>query len=450
MPLIVPYPSAPVPPTVSLTVVAPSFQVTFYADTTTVQINTVMSIQTSLGRTSPRTDGTAAGQATVVVDDTARILDADNPSSPLYGKLTPGGKTTVAISAWDGTNWIPLFTGLIEQIDTSWPGGTSYSEAQVQLVDQQRDLNLDIPPITQKFPAQQTGARIAALLGARSRSQWGWINRSRSNSFDLDAGQKVLGPLQCDGQSSTWSYVAADAAAEKGMAFFNQAGVPSFHDQARRYRSGTPRWVFGDNTGELMVDPALSLSLPNDRTLTDVAYTSSDGVTATYGPNGLTYTSQFTDSDGNVSIFTEHNGTITVTPQDLNSNSPVSSASAVPLADKYQAGARAAWEYHTYSENRRDAPNLVIDAFGEWPSVSSPSRFACALYARISDYCRLNRRPGGSTITKYYWIDGIAHDIQAGPDASWKATFTTVAADPIPNYWQLGVTKLSDVEAIQW
>jgi hypothetical protein len=424
MPLLIPYIAPPTPPTVSLTVTAPAFQVTFYNGTTTVQISTVLTIQTSLGRTSPRTDGSAAGTATITVDDTARILDADNSSSPLYGKLTPGGTTTVQVTVWNGTSYIPLFTGLIEQIDTSWPGGTSYSEAQISLVDQQRDLNLQIPASGVKYPLQQSGARISQLIGAPSRSGWAWANRSRSGASAIDAGQKDLGPLVTDGTTSTWSYAADAASAEKGLIFFDQAGVISFHDQLHRYHSSTPAWVFGDSTSEIQIDPSLSLSLPNDRIVTDIAYATSDGITSGYGPSGV--------------FFWATNGT--------DSLSQVSSVTT-QLADQMQGYSRARWEYNHYSINRRDAPNLAIDALVGWPSLTSPSPFSCAINAKISDFCQFNRRPSGSTITKYYWIDGVAHNIQAGQSSSWTTTFTMLTADAIPNLYRLGVDPLTSMTA---
>lgn len=422
MPLLVPFIAPPTPPPTT-TVVSPAVQLVFKDGALTVTVTTVETVQTQIGRSDPRTDGAGAGSATITVDDTARVLDPDNTTSPLYGHLTPGGTTTVQVQAWNGAAWIALFTGLIESIQTGYPGGTSRTEATLTLADASRDLNLHIPAANVKYPLQQSGARIAQMVGAPSRSAWGWVNRAPSGGFAIDAGQKVLGPLVTDGTTSTWQYVSDAALAEKGVVFFDQNGILTYQDQLHRYRSSTPRWTFGDdNTAEIWVDPSLTFMLSNDRIITDVAYSTSDGMTSGYGPGGV--------------FFWATNGTDT-----LAQVSPVTTQ----LADQMQGLSRARWEYNHYSINRRDAPNVEINALGEWPTTTGLSRFGCALNARLGDYCLLNRRPGvGATISKYYWIDMITHTI--GYDY-WTTTFTFAAADAITSVWQLGTTQLSAVTA---
>jgi hypothetical protein len=214
MPILVPFiPSTPAPPT--FTVNSPQFRLQFIDGPTAVNITTVESASTQIGRQSARTDGAGAGSATITIDDTARILDADNTASPLYGHLTPGGTTTVQLLVYNTSVYTPVFTGLIESIGTTYSNG-AYIQATVQLVDATRDLNNHIPAQGVTYPKQQTGARIGQMLGAPSRSGWGWINRAPSAAFALDAGQKVLEPLVCDGSTSTWAYVSDAAMAERG------------------------------------------------------------------------------------------------------------------------------------------------------------------------------------------------------------------------------------------
>lgn len=422
MPLLIPFVAPPTPPP-AVTVTSPAINLVFTDGALTVTVSTVETVQTQLGRSSPRTDGAGTGTATITVDDTARVLDPDNTSSPLYGHLTPGGTCTAQVQVWNGAQWIALFTGLIESIQTGWPGGTSRSEATVTLADATRDLSLHIPASGVTYPLQQSGARIAQLLGAPARSGWGWRNRAPSGGFALDAGQKVLGPLTTDGTTSTWQYASDAALAEKGLIFFNPAGICTYQDQMHRYRSSTPRWTFGDdNTAEIWVDPDLQYMLSNDRLVTDVAYSTSDGMTSGYGPSGI--------------FFWATNGTDSLTQV-----SPVTTQ----LADQMQGLSRARWEYNHYSINRRDAPNVAINALGEWPSTTGLSRFGAAINAQIGDYVLLNRRPGvGGTIAKYYWIDMITHTIAYD---SWTTTFTFMAADQITSVWQLGTTPLASVSA---
>jgi hypothetical protein len=375
----------------------------------------VISFQSQIGRTSPRTDGTAAGAASLTVNDNQRILDADNTASPLYGLLTPGGTTTVRVLVSDGASWVPLFTGLIEQIDTGYTAGL-YSQATINLVDSQRDLNLHIPAANVVYPTQQTGARISALLGAPDRAAWGWINRNPHNAFAIDAGQKVVSSITTDGTTSSWTYAAQTAADEKGLLFFSPDGIPTYHDQKHRYRVSSPLWVFGDNPAtELMYDPSLTFSLPNDRTLADVAYATGDGITSGWGPNGA---------------FSWKTNSATASV----------SGNQTDLVDQFSGGARARWEFEHYSVNRRDAPTVQINALGDWPTLGATSRFAAALNVKISDYVQLNRRPPvGSQITKFYWVDAIAHDMAYD---HWTTTFTLVTADEIVSGWRLGVDYL--------
>jgi hypothetical protein len=425
MPIIVPYVAPPSPPVVPATITAPAVRTVFLDGPLAVTVPTLEGASTSLGR-SARTDAAGAGTATLTFDDTARILDPDNADSPLYGHLTPGGTTTVQLQAWDGSAWAALFTGLIQQIDTSYPGG-DLAEASVQLVDAMRDLTLHIPASGVSYPMQQSGARIAQMVGAPSRSAWGWINRAPSGMFAIDPGQKMLKPITTDGTTSTAQYITDAASAEKGVVFFDQAGILTYQDQLHRYRSSTPRWVFGDDhTSEIWVEQSLSYSLPNDRILADVAYNTGDGITSGYGPGGVFFWP--TDSDAQTTAQVSSTDTM--------------------LADQMQGLSRARWEYEHYSVNRRDAPNVAINAFGEWPSTSGNSRFGCALNAKLGDYVQLNRRPSvGAMISKYYWIDQISHSLSGGFSPSWVTTFTLAAADEIPTIWKLGTTKLADVTA---
>lgn len=444
MVLRVPFLDSPIPPDPTLTITSPQFRVRAFGAGFNVTVGKVYSATTQIGRTSSRTDGAAAGQASLHVEDTDRLLDPDNIDGALYGKLSPGGATTLTLECGvPGYGYIPLYTGLIESVDTTYPGARR-SEATINLVDAQRDLRTHIPAASLNdvdgnpiptYGWQQTGARISQLLGATSRSGWGWVNRAPTGAFAIDPGQKVLGPLVLDGSTSTWDYVAQAAAAEEGLAFFNQAGVPTFHDQARRPRETVAAWIFGDLDGEMMVDESLTYHLGNDKLIADVAYQTADGVTSVYGPGGA--------------------------------STMTTGGTAIPLADQYGGAARARSEWRRFSVNRRNAPTVTVNAYGEWPTVPadplllgddvligddvflgpSPSRFWCALAAQVSDLAHLNRRlPTGVPISQDYWIDAIAHNITA---LSWTTTFTLVYADaPNPGF-QLGVDKLG-VAKLLW
>jgi hypothetical protein len=428
MAVIVPPVSAPTPPAAA-TITAPAVQVVFTDGALTVTVGGLQSFTTGIGRSSPRTDAAGAGEASLLIRDTSRVLDPDNSSSSLYGHLTPGGTTTVQLQVWNGTIWVPLYTGMIDSLTTSYPGA-GINDVALHLVDAARDLNLHIPASGTIYPQQQSGARISQMVGAQSRSAWGWINRAPSGSFNIDAGQKVLTPLTTDGQTSTWQYITNAALAEKGVVFFDQGGVLTYQDQIHRFRSSTPRFTFGDDhTSEVWVEQSLTYSFSNDRMLADVAYNSGDGFTSGYGRGGsfqwLTATT------------TQNTSQVTGTD--------------TGLADRYQAAARSRWEFEHYSVNRRDAPTVDINAFGEWPTITGNARFGVAIKANLGDYVQLNRRPTvGSTITKFYWIDQIQHNFTGGQNPTWMTTFTFAAADQIFTFQQLGTTTIGSVTALPW
>jgi hypothetical protein len=425
MPVIVPFPSTPTPPPTA-TVTAPAVRAIFTFGATTVTIPTLEAVTTSLGLANSRTDAAGAGSATLTFRDDTRILDPDNTSSSLYGHLTPGGPTTVQVQAWNGTVWVPLITGGIQQIDTTYPGAT-LNEVTVQIVDAARDLIQHIPPASTVYPMQQSGTRIAQMVTSPARSSWGWTTRALSGSSAIDFGQKVLKPITTDGTTSTWQYITDAAAAEKGVIFFDQAGVLTYQDQLHRYRSSSPRYTFGDAPAtEVWVDQNLTYSLPNDRVIADVAYNTGDGITSGYGPGGVFFWPTTTSTQTTAQV----------------------SATDTQLADQMQGLSRARWEYNHYSVNRRDASTVSINAYGEWPSITGTARFGCAINAQLGDYVKLNRRPAvGAIISKFYWIDQIQHAISGGSNPSWVTTFTLAAADEIPAVWQLGTTKLTDVTA---
>ena len=415
----------------------PAFRLRFLNSSTVVDLSfNQMAASTSIGRTNNRTDGAASGSANLTLDDTARNLDPDYAASPLNGLLLPGGTTTVVLDCLvPDVGYFALFTGLIEDIGSAWPNDPIWSQASLQLADSKRDLTQHIPAYNVIYPYQQTGARIAALVGAPSRSGWGWINRAPSGAFAIDAGQKCVGELITDGSTDTWTYISDTAAAEEGLVFFDQNGILTFQCQSHRTRQTTPLWVFGEDSGELHYENTITFDLPNDRVIADVAYDTADGFTEGYGPNGAfswqTATSGATGpSSPAIKQTTKAQATSTTTP----------------LADQYSGASRSRSEWRRFSVNRRDIPTLEIDAFADWSTVSSQSasnRAWCALTARVGDLVTVNRRPPGGTITKTAYIDAITHTIGPG---SWKTQLYLVEKSATVGGWNLGTDKLGAIQ----
>lgn len=413
-------------------VVLPSFRVRFINGTTSVDLSLAqMQANTSMGRTSNRTDGTAAGSAQLTFDDHERKLDPDNPDSPLYGKLTPGGDTTVVLDCGvPNFGYIPLYTGLLEDLGTTWPDDPIWSSATVQLVDMQRDLTEHIQAVNVTYPMQQTGARIAQMVGAPARSGWGWLNRAPSGQFAIDTGCKMLGALTTDGNTDTWTYLADAAAAEDGLVFFNQGGVLTFQGRNHRSQQTTPLWVFGENNGELHYNPGIAMDLPNDRLVKDVAYDTLDGVTSGYGPGG------------------KFAWDTSAAKQSYTPSKVQASSQQTQLASRYTGASRARSEYRRFSVNRRDIPVIEINAYVDWQTITpgdASNRAWAALNAQVGDLVTVNRRPPGVAISKNYFIDAIKHTISA---TSWVTQFYLVDVSATVPGWVLG-QKLGSIQ-LSW
>src|SRR6185312_11308136 len=239
------------------------------------------------GRSSQYEAAISAATCSCVFDDTDGILDPDNTSSPLAGKLTLGpqsAKTFRLDLASNGGAWKELFVGPIDSLERSFTGG-DYSETQASFVDSTVELARHVPPADLVLPAELPGARINRLLSTTSRSGFKWTSRALTAPLAIDTGQKILGAYTCDGTTSSWDIALGAAQAEDGLLYFDAAGVLTFHGQQRRL-TNTVNWTMSDDGVHVPYESDLTLRISTDNTIIDAAVTTADKVTSIYGPGG--------------------------------------------------------------------------------------------------------------------------------------------------------------------
>jgi hypothetical protein len=111
-----------------------------------------------------------AGSAAVILNDPNSDFNPQNPSSPYYGKLLPLRKIRIYAETTLSGNpvTVNLFSGYITSYDTSFYQGTNDdSTVTLQCVDGFRLLNnvsTDIPPVPGCTAGQLSGTRVEKLL----------------------------------------------------------------------------------------------------------------------------------------------------------------------------------------------------------------------------------------------------------------------------------------------
>ena len=111
-----------------------------------------------------------AGTATVVLNDPNSNFNPQNSSSPYYGKLFPLRKIRIYAETTLSGNpaTVNIFSGYINSFDTSfYQGTTSDATVTLQCVDGFRllaNVSTEVPPIPGATSGQLSGARIETLL----------------------------------------------------------------------------------------------------------------------------------------------------------------------------------------------------------------------------------------------------------------------------------------------
>jgi hypothetical protein len=169
-----------------------------------------------------------AGTATVVLNDPNSDFNPQNTSSPYYGKLLPLRKIRIWADQDRGDGVIQrfyMFSGYITSYDTGFYLGTNQtSTVTLQCVDGFRllyNVSTDNPPIPGCTAGQLSGARINAILDYAE-----WPNSLR----DIDTGNSTM---QADpgGNRSILAALQTIEQSEFGAFYIQPTGVARFLDR---------------------------------------------------------------------------------------------------------------------------------------------------------------------------------------------------------------------------
>ena len=336
-----------------------------------------------------------AGTATVILNDPNSAFNPQNTSSPYYGKLFPLRKIRIyAETTLSGSPvTVNIFSGYINSFDTSfYQGTTADATVTLQCVDGFRllaNVSTEIPPIPGATSGQLSGARIDTLLDFADFPTSLMLLNPGESQMQVDPGgnRSVLQAIQTVEQS------------EFGAFFMGRDGKATFLDR-------NTISVLADNIISEYTDtnplPAgkfpyaqVDFAYDDQQILNDVAVQALGGpvYTATDAASILKYsyksanrnellmlnTSEAEDQ-AKMIVATRKDADIRIDSMQLNLNSDVS-------------------ELNTFN-------NLRLDLF---TTVNITKAM-----------------PGGSSITKEVFVQGVNHDVTP---LTWNTTVYT--AEPI-------------------
>ena len=360
--------------------------------------NQVMSVSTRRGRNRILANF-EAGTATVTINDPNSDFNPQNTASPYYGKLIPLRKIRIwADTVLEGTTYrIALFSGYINSFDTSfYQGQQQTSTVTLQCVDGFRLLNnVSTPqndlagpvPVPGCIVGQSSGERINSLLDFA-----GFPNSLRS----LDNGNSTM---QADpgGPRSILAAIQTVEQSEFGAFFMSRQGEARFFDR-------TSVSELADSTVRNYSD------VP---TPTDLTYESLD----------FAFDDQLIINDVTVTRV----GGVPQNAQDAQSIATYFNKAGQRSDILVQTDAESLAQAETLLAARKNS-QIRIDSMG-LNLLAAQTEFETLVNVSMDIYTLINitkSMPGGSTITREVFVQGVQHDIRPG---IWNTRVLT--AEPI-------------------
>jgi hypothetical protein len=317
-----------------------------------------------------------AGTAIVILADNNGDWSPANTSSPYYGKLLPLRK----IRIWadydngSGTQRYYLYSGYITTYNSTYGLGIEEtSKITLQCVDGFRLLNsIGISTVAGAGSPQLSGARVNTLLDVVS-----WPSSQR----DIDAGNSTM---QSDPGSSNRDLLTAIQLVESsefGGFFCSAEGNATFYsrDTISKKADDVPTVFADDGTGI----GYQQIEFANDDTLlvNDVTVTRLNSVS---GQNVFDQTS--------IDTYFLHSG----------------KRDGILV----QTDAEALDQARTLLVARKDTTDRIDSMTINLLDSSSPAKIVAGLNLEIFDLVNVTKTvPGGSTITKELFVQGVQHDI---------------------------------------
>lgn len=176
-------------------------------------------------------DRAIAGQASLSLRDTDGTYIRDNPTSPLYGVLTPGVMCQIIyVDTSDVTWWI--FTGFVDDVVPD----VDYKTAYIPLMDGFSEIN-------------RAYANMAIQFGKKSGQLFGYILDSiawPSDKRRIDAGIDSYPMAFVEGETKALAVMQQVEQSEFGFLYMGTDGFLTYEDRHYRLtetRSTTSRWT---------------------------------------------------------------------------------------------------------------------------------------------------------------------------------------------------------------
>lgn len=331
-----------------------------------------------------------AGLATVVLADNNGDWSPQNVSSPYYGKLLPLRKIRIWADYDDGsgTDRYYLYSGYITSYNSTYGLGVEdTSKITLQCVDGFRLLNgIGISTVAGAGSPQLSGARIDTLLDVVS-----WPTSQRA----IDAGNSTMQADPGTADRDLLNALQLVESSEFGGFFISAEGDATFlsRDTVSKKADETPV-VFADDGSGLTYQ---QIEFANDDTLlvNDVTVTRLNG------------TSQNVFDQTSIDTYFLHSG----------------KRDGILV----QTDAESLDQAKTLLVARKDTTDRIDSMTINVNDPTSPAKIVAGLNLEIFDLVNVTKTvPGGSTITKELFVQGVQHDIT-------NNTFTTkiLTAEPL-------------------
>jgi hypothetical protein len=316
-----------------------------------------------------------AGTATVILADDNGDFSAENTSSPYYGKLLPLRKIRIYADYDDGggTDRYYLYSGYITAYNSTYGVGVEdTSKITLQCVDGFRLLNsILIDTVAGAGSPQLSGARVETLLDVVSFPASQRLIDAGDSTMQADPGtsnRDLLGAIQLVESS------------EFGGFFLDAEGNATFlsRDTVSKKADETPT-VFADDGSAITYN---QIEFANDDTLlvNDVTVTRLNG------------TSQNTFDQTSIDTYFLHSG----------------KRDGILV----QTDAEALDQAQTLLVARKDTTDRIDSMTINLDDAAATSKIVAGLNLEIFDLVNVTKTvPGGSTITKELFVQGVQHDI---------------------------------------
>jgi hypothetical protein len=327
-----------------------------------------------------------AGSATIVLEDTTGAYNPSNISGPYYGKLVPLRKIRIW-GEYEGVRY-PLFAGYIQSYDTNFKVGVSEtSSVTLKCVDGFRFFNgVSVTTLAGASAGQLSGSRITNFL-----DYVGWPASQRA----ISAGDSTL---QNDPATANRDVLGAIQLVEKsefGAFYLDASGTVNYlsRTDVSQKADSTPVVYADDGSG--IFYQGIDFAYDDTLIVNDVTVQRLGGAIQ----NVFDQTS--------IDTYFLHSGI-----RDgllIQTDAEANNQAVMILASRKDAVLRI--------------DSLTLNLFDE----SAETRIIAALDSEIFDLINITKAiPGGSTVTRELFVQGINHDITP---RSWNTSLLT--SEPI-------------------